>query len=351
MARRTSAQIYFDGTDITESIIPYLLSTTYTDNEADEADDLQIKLQDRDSLWLESWINEAVRSAAALKLKIRVVLTQENQRSDGKDMTMDSGEFELDSVTASGPPAIVTIKATALPFSEPIRQTKKSRAWESYNLSGIAREIASASGMKCMYEVKNDPFYERAEQSKKSDIDFLSELCKDAGISLKATDNTVVLFDQTMYEALPPVMTITHGSGSYTKYKLNSGAAGTQYSSCRVSYTDSGSGTCIEGTAYAFDYDDEDDSDTGQRLEITTKVSSAAEAKEIAEKRLRLHNKYTRSASFTFPGNPELAAGVTVMLSGWGGWDGKYFVDSAKHSLGSLGYTTQISLRRVLEGY
>jgi len=45
-----------------------------------------------------------------------------------------------------------------------------------------------------------------------------------------------------------------------------------------------------------------------------------------------------------------LVAGVTVMLKGWGGWDGKYIVTKAVHTVGGSGYTTQISLRKVL-GY
>lgn len=64
-ARRTTAEVVFGGTDITASIRPYLLSLTYTDNEEDEADDLQIKLQDRDSLWLEKWLNDAIQAAAS----------------------------------------------------------------------------------------------------------------------------------------------------------------------------------------------------------------------------------------------------------------------------------------------
>ena len=47
-----------------------------------------------------------------------------------------------------------------------------------------------------------------------------------------------------------------------------------------------------------------------------------------------------------------LVAGVTVMLEGWGGWDGRYIVKQAKHTVDSSGgYTTQIAVRRVLEGY
>ena len=45
--RRTEAEVTFDGVDITQSIKPYLLSITYTDNEEGETDDLQIKILDR----------------------------------------------------------------------------------------------------------------------------------------------------------------------------------------------------------------------------------------------------------------------------------------------------------------
>ena len=44
-------------------------------------------------------------------------------------------------------------------------------------------------------------------------------------------------------------------------------------------------------------------------------------------------------------------ASVTVTLEGWGAWDGKYIVSQAKHTVSGTGYTTQIQLRKVLEGY
>ena len=47
IARRAAVQVNFAGVDITNDIRKYLLSLTYTDSEEDEADDLQIKLQDR----------------------------------------------------------------------------------------------------------------------------------------------------------------------------------------------------------------------------------------------------------------------------------------------------------------
>jgi hypothetical protein len=55
--------------------------------------------------------------------------------------------------------------------------------------------------------------------------------------------------------------------------------------------------------------------------------------------------------SLTFPGNPELLAGMTVELIGWGLWSGKYIIRRAVHTVGAGGYTTQIELRPALEGY
>ncbi len=53
-ARSTNVQITFAGVNITDDIKNYLLDITYTDSEEDESDDLQISLQDRDQLWLQS---------------------------------------------------------------------------------------------------------------------------------------------------------------------------------------------------------------------------------------------------------------------------------------------------------
>ena len=286
-ARRVSAQIFFQGADITGSMRPYLLSATYTDKEEDGTDDLQLKLQDRDDVWLKKWLADAIDAAASAGslsssaksgaastaksykvtaksglnvrsgpstsygkygalvcgaevqvesiengwakvsyngktayvsasyikesdgggsdasssasgagFKISAVFVRENWTGGGMDKVLDCGQFELDSVDVSGPPNTITIKATALPYSAQIRQTERSKAWESYTLSGIANEMAAANGMACMYLSNSDPSYSRVEQYKQSDIAFLSKLCHEAGISLKATNNLIVLFDQ-----------------------------------------------------------------------------------------------------------------------------------------------------------
>lgn len=271
--------------------------------------------------------------------------------SKGSDETLDSGVFELDSVDCSGPPSTITIKGTSLPFTCPIRQTKKTKAWENYVLSGIANEMAASAGMTVMYLSVADPLIIREEQTDESDIVFLTRISHAYGLACKATNKVIVIYDQMTYEKMPSVRTFTHGDGTYSKYKVGTTKSDTQYTSCRVRYVNP-LGMLIEGIAKVSDYDPTASADKeGQQLEIWWAVSSIGEAKSLAEKMLRMHNKFSKTCQFTTPGDPNLVAGANVDVKGFGAFDGKYVIKQAKHSLGSSGYQTTISLRNTLEGY
>lgn len=428
-ARRTEIQVTFEGVDITADVNKYLQSLTYTDNEEDDADDLQIALDDRDGLWLGEWLNTPAQpppaetaqsgdwaigdeviangqpqytsygegtpgklltdhtgkvtylnlksgvpypihvdqkgwfaenqvtktadkqdtmteSGGAKGAEITAVIIQKNWLSDGKDSVLDCGVFEVDSVDASGPPTKVTIKGTSIPHTSTIRTQDKTKAWESISLSGIAKEIAGKNGMKCMFESFFDPFYSRKEQVSESDIVFLQRLCKNAGISLKVTAKIIVLFDAAVYEQKDAVRTIKNGEAGLSKFSFSTSLHDSSYGSCHVTYTDPNTEQTYEATFTA-----PDDDGSGQVLEISDeKVSSNAEALTLAEKRLREKNSQEFTASFTVAGDTTLVAGVTVMVEGWGAFDGKYIVESATHTVKG-GYKTSLSLRRVLEGY
>ena len=520
LARRSETEVFFAGTNITQSLKQYFISLTYTDNEEGETDDLQIKIEDSNSVWLEKWLNATLSDAAELEkeevvkqykvtakggvairssqdtkskslgtlasgtiitaddisdgfirfkhsvvekgkttektayaeekhfqpiyktvdnqstasvtqagttsdlnvgdevtvsgspqqssygtgspgaavsnykgtitkinnkdkipypvhigqlgwfsidqvkkgggtavataenaddepsskgLKIQASIIRRNWHNDGVDDKLECGQFELDSISASGPPATITIKGTSLPYSSTIRQTKKSKSWENYTLQGIANEIAETNDMTCMY-LAEEKSYSRVEQYFISDIAFLQKLCQDEGFSLKITNNNIVIFDQAAYESKPIIRTIQRGkTGGYTGYKLYT-SLNDKYTSCHVCYVDP-EGQTIEATAYIDGYDEKK---KNQCLEIRQKVDSVAEALQLAKKSLRLHNKFEFMGEFTFPGEPELLAGCTVALEGWGAWDATYIIKKAKHTVSETGYTTQITIRRVM---
>ena len=346
-SRRANIRVRFDGTDITEDILPYLLDFTYTDNEEDETDDLSLTLQDRSGDWLEAWCADIMVAAAASR-KISGTIIRKNWTGKGEDEVLECGEFELDSVNVSGPPSTVTIDATSLPYAAPVRQMVMHKEWESISLSGIAAAVAGNAGLSLSYLSSVDPFFEREEQFRTSDIVYLSELCHENGLSLKATDGELVIFDQPSFEAAAPVRTIRRGDGSYIRYSLGSGEAKTQYSSCRVRYDHPEKGL-IEAT---FDNPDAKSGSTEQVLEKNVRVENKGQAETVAKAFLRLANKFELTASIVFPGDPVYCAGMTLMLEGFGDWDGKYMIRQAAHSIsGTGGYTTSVKLRKVLNGY
>ena len=353
-AMTAEAIVAFEGVDISEDIKPYLLSMAFTDNEEDDTDDLQLKLQDAKGIWLQKWLNASVQAAISggtitlggktkgLKIKAGIRCSYPS----GIIRQTNCGSFTLDSMKASGPPSNVTIKATSLPYAAGVRTEERDKAWEEYTLSGIGAEIAGRAGLGFMYDCNSDPFYKRLEQVKETDIAFLQRLCHDAGYSLKVSGSRLVIFDQAKYEALAAVLTIEWQDGTYTKYDLSTTEGDVTYAKCEVRYYDPDKKEMITGTATSDTFDAEDENN--QTLVITDhKVTSVGEANNLAAQLLRLHNKFEREISFTLVGNPLLAAGLNVEISGFGMWDGKYLLKQVKQEISQSGYTTKIKGRCV----
>ncbi len=56
-ARRAVIRLTFSGGGYFGGHQQHLLSLTYTDNEEDKTDDLQLSLDDKEGVWLGSWLN------------------------------------------------------------------------------------------------------------------------------------------------------------------------------------------------------------------------------------------------------------------------------------------------------
>lgn len=277
--------------------------------------------------------------------EIHAMVIQKNPYSDGKDKVLDCGVFEIDSVNYTGPPQKLTIKATSIPYKAKLRQTKYNRQWENTTLKNMAEKIAKRSNMKLMHLSNANPVYKRKEQVNMTDIAFLKKMCKRAGISLKVTSKTIVLFDAADFEKKAEVKKIKAGKGNIISYSFSTKTADTAYSSCHVIYTDPNTKETIEAT-----YTPENANSDGQTLEVKRKVSSVAEAKELARKSLRAKNKGETTAEFTLVGDVDYVAGITVRVYGYGEFNGKYIVEQATHNI-TGGYKVQIKLRSCLEGY
>ena len=346
-ARRILTIIKYNNKDISADISKYLKSISYTDNLSGEADDLQITLEDKSGLWQSTWMPEkGALLDAMLQQKYWQTLSALPQ-------SLRLGLFEIDEITSSGYPSEVQIKAVSVPDNNTLRGTERSRSWEKAKLQVIANDIASDAGMSLFWDTEENPVLDRAEQTEQSDLSFLYAICKDKGLALKISDKKIIVFDEAKYEAEKAKITIVKPG---TVYKKESGMkylfVGTGYSlrtkirdiyaACRVSYQQGSSKSNIEATYTVA-------GKKGKTLQVNEQVESVAEALNLAKKRLREKNKDEVTGSLNMLGNFVLLSGVTVNLLGFGAFDDN-LITRASHDIGS-GYTTNIDVRRCLNGY
>lgn len=334
--RQAWLQVYYENVDITTFLSTHLLSWTFTDNLSGQADDLQLTLEDMDWLWVGDW---APNTGATLSARI----VRENWDVGNERDTIDLGLFEIDELSVAYPPSTTSIKAISVPESSSLRGQQKNRSWEKTRLSTVARDIANAAGLKLMFDVGEDPVQDRFEQAGETDLSFLLKSCTSAGLCLKVTGSEIVIFDERKYESQAPIMTIRRGVTlikSFTGRKSTTGL----YKACRVEYQSPSS----QPISYTFT--PSKPPKTGRTLYINEQVDSTAQAQKIAQNKLREANREAETVDITTMGDIHFVAGVTIMLIGFGTYDGKYIVTQATHSSGS-GYETSLQLRRCLEGY
>jgi phage protein D len=335
--RSASMQLTYNNVSITADLQRYLKSFTYTDNMSGQSDDLQIVLDDRDDLWLNSWFPE--KGAV-----ITPTIIRKNWTADGEVKTLSLGKFEVDEPAIGGPPSEVTIKALSIPEgSATLRGEQKSNAWERTTLSKIASTIAGKNGMKFIFDSTHDPSYDRLDQSEQTDLAFLQDQCGDAGLDLKIAEGRIIIFDAVKYEAAAPIATITRGKSEVISYSGRT-TLNEIYKACTVKYTDSKT-----KKTYMATYDAQNAPSTGKVLTVNQRVTSFAEAKALAKRKLRQANSKETIMNVTIPGDTKYIASMTVQLDNFGKFSGKYIINQAIHR--GCEYTTTLQLYRVLEGY
>ena len=184
--RKTSFTLYFTGErkDVTQDIITDLLSLSYTDKETDEADELSLTLKDSHGIWAGTWSPDGGEKMEAY--------IHAGDVSGKEDSRLYCGEFFVDSLSTSGSPRVLNIRAVSIPLNKTIRRKLRTRAWEKTALKDIAAAIAKEAGMELLYDAQDNPIYDRQDQKRESDLQFLSRLSREMGISLKITDEKIV---------------------------------------------------------------------------------------------------------------------------------------------------------------
>lgn len=325
-ARRTRIEIIYQGVDITEDVSKRLIGFTANDNAAYTADDVSITLEDRELIWLKSWWPERGDN-------LQIKLKTENWMKDGIKV-LDLGSFLLDAPSYSGPPHQITLSAISTPNDSNFSDTAREKAWEKSNLKAIAQEIAEKYNLTLLFDSKINPIIDRLDQNKTSDMNFLNELCKKYGLAFKVTDSSIVIFDFSSYENKKITEEINRTSGKVKKFSIQTAVG---YTACKVESSDSNH----KKVSFTF----HDPSKVGEKeklLEVSESVKSQTEAELIAKAKLRQANKEETKISLVIVGTLKIVAGMTIALTDFGKFDGKYFVDKVCYNLPPFTMTLEL---------
>jgi hypothetical protein len=380
LPRRSFLEVEIDSTDISKEVSDVILDFTYTDRASGESDSIDLNVTDRDGKFIDNWYPE---NGLGFKAKIKV----ENWNQTGDSGELDTGKFKIDSCGLSGPPDKFSIKAVSIPITSSLKREEKTNTWEEATLQEIAKTIADKAGIQLMYEVESDIKFDRVDQLQQTDMAFLMDLCTRYGVSLKVTDEKMVLFEESVYEGKDPIDTFDKSEiGSrIINYSFTQDTNDT-VKKVELFYKDPKSGIVaqgeftppnppateqklvlnerpgdLRGDNFRNGVDDGSGSaggtfDTGMHPfnDITAdfdkpRTDVTDNANIICKARCREKNKKEWTCTLKLLGNVNMVGGVTVNITNWGRYSGKYMVDVASHKIGG-GYLTTINAHRVL-GY
>lgn len=331
-ARKAEAALKFNGKNVDMFLKGYLESVTYEDVASESSDTLSIKLHNITRQWMNAWYP---RKGDAVEGSIKLL----DWDKAGKDKKLFCGHFTLHDVKFSGRPMTVSFDCASVPASESFKTRERSKTWENVAIAGIAGEIAGRYSLALSYAGPAIKI-KKLEQSE-SDSAFLYGLCKDYGLSMKVYKKKIVIYDQTQMELKSPACTLSMDDFVDNNWEARDGLYGV-YSGARISYKspDDDKETSIYVGLKA------EDARGSRTLKINETADSAADARRKAAAQVNLSNEGATTISGAIWPNIKICAGVTVKVTDFGKFNGKYFVDKSTMEFGGSGTSQRIEMHK-----
>lgn len=328
------------GTDVSEDLRPSLLEFRVVDALHGEADRLRLTLEDRAGRWRGAW-----RPEAGTRIRARTRL--ENWTEDGQTITVDWGSFEIDQIRLAGPPSQVEIGALSAYVSRSMRLLNRTQAWEGTSLQSIAEEIANRHDLGFAYATGRNPSFDRIDQTDTPDLRFLAQQCARWNIHCKVRGGRLLLTDDT--ELTPLDRPIVRAA----EPEVVDGTLSTRFDLEERRYQLAAACTCVYddpvrgagGDAIKRTVKDAAAPDTAETLTVNERVGDPAQAELRAGAELERTNREEKAGRVPTVGRPDLRAGFTAPLEGFGRFDGRYVIDRATHRIGGQGYVTECDVR------
>lgn len=301
-------------------------SLSYTDVSNGESDSISVSMHDIDKHWIGKY---KPQRGAAFGVKINL----KNWRKKSSEEVFNCGNFIMDDISFSGRPLSCVLSAVSVPAMDDFKALPRTNTWEKTTVRDIAARIADAACVTLVYEA-DDIQVEELEQSKQTDSAFLYGLAEKYGLGMKVYNHKIVIFDLVKYEEKGSVLTIDESE--MTKWEYNETIEGT-YTGVDLNYTNPDIDDSINVSM----------GEEGRMYSINVQANSQYDAELQAAAKVNEANRKMETLTLTIRADIRIIATLCVDITGLEAINGKYYVDKVKHSIGSSGYTMQLTLHKI----
>lgn len=330
-SRKSTIILKYNEKNATEKITNDLENFSWTDCASGEADTISITLNNKSLKWLKgSWFPQ---STDYIKMSIRV----NHWRWQKDNRTVYCGKFAVDELEAGGFPSTITIGGISVPIHTGFNVTQRNKTYKKTSLRAILAEIAKRADISLVFSGDNHKIDEVSQEGK-TDMEFAFSLCSDYDLSMKVYNGKLVVYDQTDYEKRKKSFTLDRSdlgdSGAYHFMRAVTKA----YDGVKLQYQNK------DGKNITYRY--VVPGKKGKRLLVlSVSAESHGDAEKKAKAKLAANLRQTVTATFKLMGDPRYQACKVFELTGFGKFDGRYFIDKAVHEK-SGGYFTTIQCHR-----
>ncbi|HUY28619.1 MAG TPA: hypothetical protein VMV27_14510 [Candidatus Binataceae bacterium] len=318
--------VVYAGANITGDIAPMVRAIDYIDRLGGASGELCIEVEDHAQRWQGPWY-------PALGDDLTASIGYRNGQ------LLECGAFQVDDLELEGPPDVFRLRCLAA-YITPAMRTRSSVAYEGQTLVEIAGTIAAKYAMTLVSAPGvAEVAFARVTQRDETDLEFLARLATEFNYDFTVRSGQLVFYSRTALETAPAAATIVRTAVERFDFRNRTRRV---YSAASAAYFDPSAKHLIAQSTSAVPA-----MPTGDTLKIIARCEDATQAGLRAAAGLHRYNRFFIRARVLGPGNPALAAGCNVWLSGWGVLDGLYLIETARHRVSrARGYTTELEARR-----
>ena len=317
-------RITLDGRDLSRHVAPHLINLTLSESRAEQADMLDIVLDDSQNTFA------IPTRGVSIRLSIGWV---------GEPL-VDKGEFTVDETEHNGAPDIITIRARSASMTNAMSE-RREKSWHGQTIGSIVQTIANRHSLKAAIGEKlASMLIQHIDQTHESDMSFLTRLAKRYDAVMNVKDRNLLFMPigtgKTASGKPLDAIHLTRASGDQHRYHI---AQRESYSAVRAHWHSNGKAARKSVVVGA---------EGNRSIKVLPEdYATETEARAAAEAEFARVLRSQATMSYTLAlGRPELFPELPVTVSGFKPEIDAtpWLIEKVTHSIGEGGFTSSLEL-------